>query len=647
MQQDFKDLSAKEYLLTNGIGGYCSSSFSGANTRRYHGLLVASFNPPTDRKVMVSKIEEKIIVDKKEYELSANQYPGTIHPTGFQYLAGYKVDNNQAVIDFKHDDFSVTKLLLVVKGENSTIIQYINNGTSAIQLELNPMLVYKDYHGLFKQADEFDFYIERSGETALKVFAKYEAEPLYINVSAGNWNLQHSWYKNFELVVEDERGFPFTEDAMNIGTLSVSLMPGENIIINFSTKENAALEIIPFKEKYFTDDKKVPAFVKALEASSRQFIVQRESTGGSTIIAGYHWFTDWGRDTMIAMRGISIATMRQEEAKSILQTFFNYLDKGMLPNRFPDYDEELEYNTIDATLWLFVTLYEYQRAFNDKDFISSVLPDLKNIIDEHAHGTRYNIHVTDEGLLFGGEEGVQLTWMDARVDGFVVTPRIGCPVEINMLWYNALKIYQYFTKLCKIKVDNTTAVLLSKFEQSFAQYFINSDGYLNDVIIPNDLADATIRPNQVYAVSLPFSPLNDKQKLKVLEVVQENLLTDFGLRTLNINHTDFKPLYQGNAWHRDNAYHQGTVWPFLWGEWALAYLSLHGFTATNCLHVWKASEKLQQHFYIEGCFNGIAEIFDGLQPRAGKGCVQQAWSVGMLMKVFLDPQFDYSLITEK
>jgi predicted glycogen debranching enzyme len=647
VQQDFKDLSAKEYLLTNGIGGYCSSSFSGANTRRYHGLLVASFNPPTDRKVLVSKIEEKIIVNEKEYELSANQYPDNIHPKGFVYLANYKVENNQAVIDFKHDDFSVTKILSVVQGENTTIVQYINNGTSAIQLELNPMLVYKDYHGLFKQADEFDFYTERSGETALKVFAKYEAEPLYINVSAGNWNLQHSWYKNFELVVEDERGFPFTEDAMNIGTLSVSLLPSENISINFSTKENAGLEIVRLNEKYFTDNKKVPAFIKDLEASSRQFVVQRKSNGGSTIIAGYHWFTDWGRDTMIAMRGISIATMRQEEAKSILQTFFKYLDKGMLPNRFPDYEEELEYNTIDATLWLFVTLYEYQQAFNDKDFIASVLPDLKNIIDEHAHGTRYNIHVTDEGLLYGGEEGVQLTWMDARVDGFVVTPRIGCPVEINMLWYNALKIYQHFTKLCKIKVDNTTALLLSKFEQSFAQYFINSDGYLNDVVIPDDLADTSIRPNQVYAVSLPFSPLNGKQKLKVLEIVEEKLLTDFGLRTLDMDHPDFKPLYQGNAWHRDNAYHQGTVWPFLWGEWALAYLSLHRFTAANCLHIWKASEKLQQHFYHEGCLNGIAEIFDGLQPLAGKGCVQQAWSVGMLLKVFLDPQFDYSLITEK
>ncbi len=647
MENSFELLSTKEYLLTNGIGGYCSSTFSGANTRRYHGLLVASFNPPTDRKVLVSKIEEKVFVDEKEYELSANQYPGTIHPTGFQYLANYKVDNNEAIIDFKHDDFSVTKLLSVIQGENTTIIQYTNIGTSAIQLEFNPMLVYKDYHGLFKQADEFDFYTEQTGETALKVFAKYEAEPLYINASAGKWNLHHSWYKNFELVVEDERGFPFTEDAMNLGTLSVSLMPGENFTINFSTKENAGLEIVPLKEKYFTDDKKVPAFVKAMEASSRQFVVQRKSTGGSTIIAGYHWFTDWGRDTMIALRGISIATMRQEEAKSILKTFFQYLDKGMLPNRFPDYEEELEYNTIDATLWLFVAMYEYQQAFGDKDFIVSVLPYLGKIIDEHVYGTRYDIHVTDEGLLFGGEEGVQLTWMDAKVDGFVVTPRIGCPVEINMLWYNAIKIYQHFIKLCKIKVDNTLPVLVSKFEQSFPKYFINDAGYLNDVVVPGISTDASIRPNQIYAVSLPFSPLNKIQKEKLLEVVEKELLTDFGLRTLDKNNADFKPLYKGNSWERDNAYHQGMVWPFLWGEWALAYLQLHGADALDCLYVWNLSKKLQDHFYHEGCLNAIAEIFDGLQPNTGKGCVQQAWSISMLLRVFLDKRFDYSLIETK
>ena len=610
-------------------------------------MLVASFNPPTDRKVLVSKIEEKIIVDEKEYELSANKYPVIIHPTGFQFLTDYKVDNNQAIIDFKHDDFSLTKLLSVVQGENTTIIQYINKGASAIHLELNPMLVYKDYHSLFKQAGEFDFYTEQSDETALKVVAKYEAEPLYIDVSAGDWKLHHTWYKKFEHVVEDERGFPFMEDAMNIGTLTVSLQPGENISINFSTKENARLKIVPLKEEYFTTGKEIPQFVKDLEASSRQCVVQRKSTGGSTIIAGYHWFTDWGRDTMIAMRGISIATMRQGEAKSILQTFFFYLDKGMLPNRFPDYNEELEYNTIDATLWLFVTLYEYQQGFSDTDFIEAVLPHLKAIIDEHVKGTRYNIHVTNEGLLYGGEEGYQLTWMDARVDGFVVTPRIGCPVDINLLWFNALKIYQYFEQVCNKEADDSVDQLLSKFGQSFIPQFLNKEGYLNDVVVPGRSVDASIRPNQVYAVSLPFSPLSMAQKAGVLQKVETELFTEFGLRTLAVGDLDFKPVYKGNAWQRDNAYHQGTVWPFLWGEWALAFLSQNGYNATTCLHVWKASEKLQQHFYKAGCFNAIAEIFDGLQPNTGKGCVQQAWSVSMLLRVFLDLRFDYSLIDAK
>ncbi len=646
MEQRFKELCSQEYLLTNETGGYCSSSFSGANTRRYHGLLIAAFNPPTNRKVLVSKVEEIIVVDDRKYELSANQYPGTVHPRGFGYITAHQANNNEASISFKNDDFNVTKRLSVVQGENTTVVHYENAGAKTVTLELRPMLVYKDYHSLFKQSGEFDFYTELSGELALKVFAKYQAEPLYINSTAGSWEIHRTWYKNFQHVLEEDRGFPFEEDAMNIGTLTVLLQPGARVSINFSTKANAALNVIPQKETYFTSDKKLPAFVKDLEASSRQFVVQRKSTGGSTIVAGYHWFTDWGRDTMIAMRGISIATMRQKEAKSILQTFFKYLDSGMLPNRFPDYDEELEYNTIDATLWLFVTLYEYQQAFNDVSFIESVLPHLKSIIEKHVSGTRYNIHVTDEGLLYGGEEGFQLTWMDARVDGYVVTPRIGCPVEVNLLWYNGLKIYQQFLAVCNREADDSVADLVSKFEQAFIPHFLNSEGYLNDVVVPGGLADASIRPNQIYAVSLPFSPLNKEQRAGILQITEKELLTDFGLRTLDIRHPDFRAVYQGNSWERDTAYHQGTVWPFLWGEWAMAWLSVNGFNAAICYYVWQASKKIQQHFYYEGCLNGIAEIFDGLEPGTGKGCVQQAWSVGMLLKVFLHPQFDYSLITE-
>lgn len=646
MEQTFKALHGKEFLLTNGIGGYCSSTFSGANTRRYHGLLVAAFNPPTSRMVLLSKIEEQVNVDGKEYELSANQYPGTIHPQGFQYLTDHRVDNNRAFLRYTHPDFSLEKQLSMVQGANCTQIAYRNNGSTAIDLQLRPMLVYKDYHSLFQQTEAFDFHTEQVDENNFKVYAQYQSEPLFIKTSAGTWDGHRTWYNNFELAAEADRGFPCHEDAMHIGTLSVALAPGESIQLQFSTREVMDNDIAQTQCKgNCSRERSLPPFVQDLEASSRQFVVERKSTGGSTIIAGYHWFTDWGRDTMIAMRGISMSTLLQQESKSILHTFFRYLDKGMLPNRFPDKeDEALEYNTIDATLWLFVALYEYQETFHDLDFIASVLPQLHNIIEEHVNGTRFNIHVTPEGLLYGGEEGYQLTWMDARVDGFVVTPRIGCPVEINLLWYNGLQIYQYFTTMIGNQKDESISVWIEKFEQSFVPHFFNESGYLNDVVIPNVLYDNNIRPNQIYAISLPFSPLGKDQQSSVLQVVEKELYTDYGLRTLSVDHPDFKPLYHGNSWDRDNAYHQGTVWPFLWGEWALAHLSVHGWNAQTCLQIWKASQPLQQHFYREGCLHGIAEIFDGLDPKEGKGCVQQAWSVGMLLKVFLDPRFDYRLI---
>jgi predicted glycogen debranching enzyme len=647
MENNFESLSGKEYLLTNGIGGYFSSTFSGANTRRYHGLLVASFNPPTERKVLVSKIEEKIICDGNEYELSANQYPGAIHPQGFQYIADYGVKHNQAHVVFELENFRLQKVLSVADGENTSMIEYTNLSDAAIELQLNPLLVYKDYHSLFNEAEQFDFYTEQPDKKSLKIFAEYGAMPVFIKISKGDWQVENKWYKNFQHTIEKERGFHYEEDAVSVGTATVKLNTGDEVLITFSTAENCSQKKTVYDKELFTQDKNFPSFIKALEESSRQFVVHRESTGGSTIIAGYHWFTDWGRDTMIALRGIGIATMRQEEAKSILQTFFQYLDKGMLPNRFPDNNEELEYNTVDATLWLFVTLYEYQLAFNDTAFIKSVLPSLKNIIDEHVNGTRYNIKITDEGLLYAGEDGVQLTWMDAKVNGYVVTPRIGCAVEINLLWYNALNIYQQFNKSASKETDTVIVNLITKFEQSFPVYFINKAGYLNDVVVPGISTDASIRPNQIYAASLPFSPLDKEQKGKLLEVVEKNLLTDFGLRTLDIKHPDFKPLYKGDSWERDNAYHQGTVWPFLWGEWALAYLKHHGFDSLDCLYIWNASKKLQRHFYNEGCLNAIAEIFDGLEPNTGKGCVQQAWSISMLLRVFLDKRFDYSLINEE
>lgn len=644
MQYSFEESTAKEYLLTNGIGGYSAASVSGANTRRYHGLIIASFNPPTQRLVMVSKMEETIITENGSIQLSTNQFPGAVSPLGYMYIDSFEADVDEAKWVYKGDDFLLKKTIRLIQGANSVIVSYTNLHEKPLGLQLLPLLVYRDYHALFRQEDRFNFYTETIADNYLKVYAEYGANPLFIKISKGEWQHENVWYKNFEYIREKDRGFDFTEDACNIGKLTAALESNEEVQIIFSGEEITD-EINFHKPVKETFNPALPSFVNDLVNSSRQFVVQRKSTGDKTIIAGYHWFTDWGRDTMIALRGISIATGKQEEAKSILNTFFNVLSEGMLPNRFPDYEnDEVEYNTIDATLWLFISMYEYYKKFNDADFIKEHLHSLKEIIDWHIKGTSFNIKVTPEGLLYGGESGYQLTWMDARIGNFVVTPRIGCPVEINALWYNALCIYQYFSNEILGEKKTGYDALRIKSGQSFQQYFINTNKYLNDVVIPGYYFDYSIRPNQIYAASLPFSPLTKEQQQNVLSCVEENLLTAYGLRTLDVSNPQFKPAYKGDAWQRDTSYHQGTVWPFLWAEWAVAFLKLNEWSKEACVRVWNHARQLREHFYNEGCMHAIAEIFDGLKPNAGKGCVQQAWSAGGMLSVFLHPLFKWDNI---
>lgn len=638
----YETLADKEWLVTNGIGGYASSTISGANSRRYHGLLVASFNPPTDRRVLVSKVEENVIVNQNYISISTNSYPGVIHPQGYKMLESFERKPLPRAT-FNADDFKIVKTIFMVNGSNTTVIEYENEGGNPIRLELNPLFVYRDYHSTFHENDYFDFYTEKLEERRLKIFAHYGAEPFYMDFSKGNFQSQPAWFKNFEYDKEKARGLDFEEDAKSIGKIMVGLAAGEKAYLIFTTNpeilkqspielKNKELARLQNLEPEIKDE-----FLRDLTVAGNQFLVRRKSTNSYSLIAGYHWFTDWGRDTMIAMRGLTIAAGKQEESKSILRTFLKSLDRGMLPNRFPDQGEAPEYNTFDATMWLFVILFEYFEQFGDLEFIKEVFPSLTEILEAHINGTRYNIHATPEGLLFGGEGLVQLTWMDAKVGDYVVTPRQGCPVEINALWYNALEIYALFAN--EIGYSGKTYVdLAEKAKDSFRKFFINDKGYLNDVVLPDGYVDDSIRPNQIYAISLPFNLLTNQEAKSVLSIVDQYLYTDLGLRSLNTEHPDFKPTYGGDQWQRDTAYHQGTVWAFLWGEYALAYLKTHNYSAKARKEIQSRMAALKHHFYEDNCLHGISEIFDGLNPASGRGCVQQAWSVGMLMKVLLELQ---------
>ncbi len=639
----FEDLSRKEWLVTNGLGGYASSSLSGANTRRYHGLLVASLNPPTDRTVMVSKIEETLLSNQYgAIGLGANLYPGIIHPKGFQYLTGF---GRQPLPLFQYEvnGHRIGKRVFMPHGSNTTIVEYENTGNQPFSLQLTPLFLHRGYHSLFSENDYFNYWIEWKNEKSAVVYAHYGAPALYFSFSKGVFKTQRTWYKNAEYLKEEYRGLDYREDSFSLGTVEVELLPGERVYLSFTLEEGMCqtdpgiLKQMEIKRLEGLKPAGVhrsagAAFLADLAIAADQFIVKRQSSGGETVIAGYHWFADWGRDTMIAMRGLVIALGKKDLAESIINTFLQYLDGGMLPNRFPDKGEQPEYNTIDATLWLFVVLHEYFEKFQDLDFIRNILPQLTAILEAHIKGTRYNIHTLKEGLLFGGGGISQLTWMDARVGDYVVTPRHGCPVEINALWYNALMIYNRFLDL----LDSDEACfeeLAIQVKNNFKKYFLHENGHLNDVVIPGEYIDNSIRPNQIYALSLPYPLLGKKEGCVILKIIKEKLLTPFGLRSLDPAHPDFVAKYAGDQWHRDTAYHQGTVWPFLLGEYFLAYLKQNDFSKKVKADVSKMMEPIRRHFYEEGCIHGIAEIFDGGEPSEGRGCVQQAWSVGMLLKV--------------
>ena len=633
----------REWLLTNGLGGYASSTVNSANTRHYHGLLVAAFKPPTDRKVLVAKIEERVLLQGKYFDLSCNQYPDVIHPNGRQFLKDFKA-SPLPYWQYANDNWNIEKSICMVDGENTSLVKYKNNGSETFVLELHPLYAYCDYHATFHEDPAFDFYTEFNRDH-LKTYATYGAHPIFSKWSEGQFIEARTWYKNIQLLKSEDRGLDYKCDYYRIGYVKKELQPGEQLIICFSSEEQMSEEDLGklWDKQYRKATKKSSStsseFYKDLLVAGNQFLVERTSTKSKSIIAGYHWFTDWGRDTMISMRGLTIVTGRKQISKAILTTFYKSLDRGMLPNRFPDNEEDQpEYNNMDATLWLFVATYEYFKKFKDHAFIKKHVRDLKEILDCHIKGTRFNIHVTDEGFLYGGQEGEQLTWMDAIVEGTVVTPRIGCPVEVNALWYNALKIYESFCKELKIPLDENMLDIRIKFEKNFAHYFSNQDGTLHDVIIPNVSVDPSFRPNQVFVLSLPFTLLDKEQQKIIFEAVKANLFTSYGLRTLHPEDPQFIPKYEGDQWSRDHAYHQGTVWPYLLHEYYTAFLRIYGNTKKNRNRVVTELTDLKNHFYEHEGIHCISEVFDGLNPHYGKGCIQQAWSVAALIKLYADYQ---------
>ncbi len=629
-------MNTREWLETNGLGGYASSTVSGIHTRRYHGLLVAAVNPPAGRMVLLSKLEETAVVGGARYELSANRYPGVIHPRGFEYLTGFRIDPFPIFV-FEIGGARIEKRVFMVDGENTTVIEYAMSGAPC-QIEVRPLIAFRDYHATTHANDALNGAVML--EDGCATVTPYRGLPaLHFAHNAGVLEPGGDWYRNFEFEIEHERGLDFQEDLFNPFLLKFT---GSSATIVASTVRHEASEAESMRQSEIARRTRVAAraprqdpLIETLTIAADQFIVRRKDL--KTVIAGYHWFADWGRDTMIALPGLTLTTGRFDVARSILLEFAQSVDRGMLPNRFPDAGDTPEYNTVDATLWFFQAVHAFAAATGDYEFIHENLYEkLAGIVEWHVKGTRYGIRVDEDGLLHSGEPGVQLTWMDARVGDWVVTPRQGKPVEIQALWYNALRVMEALSgetdrERFQAMADRASVAFQTKF-------WNEAEGCLFDAI-DGDERDGSIRPNQIFAVSLPHSMLPQDRAAQVVATVERELLTAAGLRTLSPRDSRYRPNYEGGVWNRDSAYHQGTVWPWLMGPFITAYVKVHGRSKESRAQCagWLRGFSNPS---LKSCIGQIPEIADGDSPHAPRGCTAQAWSVAELLRAAVEDVFD-------
>ncbi|MEH1899324.1 MAG: amylo-alpha-1,6-glucosidase [Nostoc sp.] len=645
---------SREWLVSNGIGGYASGTVAGLLTRRYHGLLVAALKPPLGRTLMLAKLDETVLYDNRSYSLDTNRWAdGTVSPHGYQSIERFSLEGTIPLWRFAVADALLEKRVWMQQGVNTTYVQYtLRRATQPLKLTLKAMVNYRDYHS-DTQSNDWKMSVEEV-EQGICVTAYPGAVPVYLLSDGGSASVAHDWYYGFDLAVERYRGLRDKEDHLHAATFEVTLNPGEAMSTTgcayafvASTEKQAnlnaeaALKLRLAQEQKLTgiwktnqplQTKESPIWIKQLILAADQFIVDRpmpEDPNGKTIIAGYHWFGDWGRDTMISLPGLTISTGRPEVARSILRTFARYVDQGMLPNRFPDAGDRPEYNTVDATLWYFEAVRAYYSATDDDNLLAELFPVLADIIDWHCRGTRYNIHLDPaDGLIFAGVPGVQLTWMDAKVDDWVVTPRIGKPIEVNALWYNALRTMAKFARHLG-KPHQEYEAMAERAKYRFSRFWNKETGYCYDVLDSPDGDDAALRPNQIFAVSLPESPLTPAQQRGVVEACGQTLLTSHGLRSLAPDHPKYQGKYGGNQYQRDGSYHQGTVWGWLLGPFVLAHLRVY----KNPDRSRQFLEPMANHLTAHG-LGSLSEIFDGDAPMTPRGCIAQAWTVAEILRAW-------------
>jgi len=639
----FEAATRREWLETNGIGGFACSTVIGLNARRYHGLLTSALRPPTGRIVLLSKIEETAIIDGQRFDLSTNQYFGAVHPQGHRNMERFRLDPFP-IFTFILDGVQIEKMLFMVHGQNTTVIEYRvhEQGKRSVHLELRPLIAFRDYHALTHENTALDRTVQIHHDTLISVRPYPDHPSLFFAHDAFQVDLQGFWYRRFEYNFERERGLDAEEDLFNpmtmrfdAGTRGYATVIASTEIVDVSSAGMVRQQELDRRAQIVSNSPTEDNLVSTLTASTDNYIVTRGER--KTVIAGYPWFTDWGRDTMIALPGLTCLTGRYEIARSILLQFARYVDCGMLPNRFPDAGGTPEYNTIDATLWYFEAIRSLLHYTEDYSFVGTYLYSvLADIIEWHIRGTRYGIKMDGDALIASSDPAVQLTWMDAKIGDWIVTPRNGKAVEIQALWYNALRTMADIAGRIQIPADaQKYARLASLAQHSFNSLFWNEEAScLYDVVL-GDAKDTAMRPNQILAVSLRHSMLSKERAKAVVKAVERDLFTPYGLRSLSPADPRYRGRYEGDSSARDSSYHQGTVWAWLLGPFIDAYFKVYGGGKKTQDHVRNWLGVLSAHLSEAG-LGHVSEIFDGDWPHHPRGCFAQAWSVAEVLRAIVE-----------
>lgn len=659
----FKEGIKREWAVTNGIGGYAGSSMIGAHSRTHQGCLIASLHAPIERYLVFSKINETATVGTSTVSFETSQHCAsgkTVYTEGQKFLTSFIYDGS-VHYTYETDNFSFEKHITLKRNANVCAVAYeLTAGDSDCTFTLTPLFNYRE-HSESSTPDTLKFETFTEDRTFYLVPEKNKDIAIRFQTSEGTFSERETVYDiDMQLQIEvdletDGLDCHYCPVDLSIAvpantTKKVSILCSIGDVNErpapvsateaFSIlEENARCHAELFEKAGYRD-----SFANQLVLASDQFLTYRESTKMMTVLAGLPWFTDWGRDTMIAFTGLTLCTKRFKEAEEILLTFARYIRHGIVPNMFPDDNMPPLYNTVDASLWYFYAVYQYLHynpAAEAEAFVKEqIFPHLKEIISAYEKGTDFSIYMEDDGLIHAGSGLDQITWMDVRVGDWVATPRHGKPVEINALWYNALRIME---SLCE-KFDEDASAYRTRAEQvkeSFNAKFWDSANQCLFDVVDGDEPDDHIRPNQVYAVSLPFSLLPEEQEKAVVALVEKELFVGCGLRSLAPDHPDYHGIYCGALAKRDAAYHQGTAWGFLLGGFFSAYMKVNHHSSSAAANAVRMLEPVRKHLTDSGCIGSISEIFDGDTPHNPRGCYAQAWSVGEVLRCYCEDILPY------